>query len=123
MTDHPIPHRPALAPRLHARLDVLLARLPREGEAAPAVAEVSDALHEVVTKIEAAEQATDATPWIVALRAAQNYEPQLRGLLPSAGAPAAPAPPSGVAGIETVWAWLITQAEFYCRLQIIHHGL
>ncbi len=121
MTDHPYVPRLTLAPRLHARLDVLLGRMRLDSTPPPLQEATATALHAVMAQIEQAEQSVAVHPWVVALRGAQNAEPAVRALV--AATPGAElreaTPPAGVA----LWAWLITQAQLYCRLRILHEGL
>ena len=121
MTDHPYVPRLTLAPRLHARLDVLLGRMRLDSTPPPLQEATASTLHAVMAQIEQAEQSVAVRPWVVALRAAQNAEPTVRALI-AATPPAVLRGATPAAGVA-LWAWLVSQAELYCRLRIIHEGL
>jgi hypothetical protein len=116
---------PTLIPRLQARQTLLVERLRLAGAPAPQVDALAAALDGVMTAIGAAERGVHGREWAVALRAAQNVEPLLGDVI--AGARAAPrarplhADPAQIS--ESLWVWLITQAELYCKLHLIHLGL
>src|SRR5215475_786982 len=110
--DHPIAHHPSLALRLHGRLDVLIGRLHLDHVPPEEQAALATTLHEVITRIEAAESSAHAHEWILALRVAQNCEPALRQLVATAHERqrAAPDRANHLSVVEALWAWLITQA-------------
>lgn len=125
LIDHPPRPQTSLIQRLHTRLDVLLERLALSGLPAEQTEPLGAALHDLVTKIEAAEQAVHAHEWAVALRAAQICEPLVQEALALARTAQSlhPRHPDPVAITQALWGWLITQPELYCKLHLIHLGL
>src|SRR5690242_13023223 len=120
--------RISLIPLLQTRLAVLLERLRLSGLPADRVNAVTTALDGVITQLAAAERSVHGHEWAVALRTAQNVEPLLRGTYDLArNLGSAPDEPHlhrhPVQTTQALWIWLITQAELYCRLQLIHMGL
>jgi hypothetical protein len=120
--------RVTMTPRLQARLTVLVERLHLTGLPAERVSEVAAALDEVIIQIAAAEHGVHGREWVVALRTAQNVAPLLRDTCDLARS-LGPAPDEPqmhrhpVQTTQALWIWLITQAELYCKLQLIHMGL
>src|SRR5690242_4634482 len=117
-----------MVPRLQARLTVLVERLHLTGLPAERVNEIAAALDEVITQIATAERSVHGHEWALALRSAQNVAPLLRdtcdrarNLKPAPDEPQMHRHP--VQTTQALWIWLITQAELYCKLQLIHMGL
>ncbi|HMA36366.1 MAG TPA: hypothetical protein VKY74_18060, partial [Chloroflexia bacterium] len=109
---------------LQGRLAVLLDRLRASGVPAAQIAPVAAALDALLAAIVAAEAQVPIQGWVAALRAAQQCRPLVRALL-AAGRAAPPghghADPVFVS--QALWVWLLTEAELYCKVQIIHQGL
>ncbi len=117
--------RVSLVARLQSRLDVLVDRLQLIPLPLEQVNGLVALLDVVVTQIAAAERSVGGREWVLALRAAQNCRPPVSELLEQARLLHAQGyiHPDPVLTSQGVWAWLVTQAELYCKLQLIHQGL
>ena len=117
--------RVSLVARLQSRLDVLIDRLRLTPLLVPEVTALAAVLDVVVTHIAVAEHSVGGHEWALALRAAQNCRPPVAELLAQARTLHAQghSHPDPVLICEGTWVWLVTQAELYCKLQLLHQGL
>jgi hypothetical protein len=118
----PRSERAALSPQLRARRAVGLDRLRLTALPVDVVDPLDTALAGVLDKIQAAEYGVHGREWAQALRAAQNCRPLIQAAQTQAAALKRTRPDPVVVS-ESIWIWLVTQAELYCKLHLIHQGL